>query len=67
MRNKEVVMSMGYSGRLISLMNAKVPIAVSWDGAVRDVGYMSIPRARRIRRRPWRTSTSSMPRHPSST
>lgn len=44
MRNKEVVMSMGYSGRLISLMNAKVPIAVSWDGAVRDVGYMSIPK-----------------------
>lgn len=44
LRNKEVVMSMGYSGRLISLMGAKVPINVSWDGAIRDVGYMSIPK-----------------------
>ncbi|WP_265289062.1 ABC transporter substrate-binding protein [Verminephrobacter eiseniae] len=44
LRNKEVVMSMGYSGRMISLMNSKVPVAVSWDGAIRDVGYMAIPK-----------------------
>ncbi|MBO9642430.1 MAG: ABC transporter substrate-binding protein [Pseudacidovorax sp.] len=44
MRSKEVVMTMGYSGRLISLINAKVPLAVSWDGAIRDVGYMAIPK-----------------------
>jgi spermidine/putrescine-binding protein len=44
LRNKEVVMSLGYSGRMISLMNAGVPVNVSWDGAIRDVGYMSIPK-----------------------
>jgi spermidine/putrescine-binding protein len=44
MRNKEVVMAMGYSGRMIQLMSSKVPVQISWDGAVRDVGYMAIPK-----------------------
>lgn len=44
LRNKEVVMTMGYSGRMIQLMNTKVPVSVSWNGAIRDVGYMSIPK-----------------------
>ncbi|MDB5998347.1 MAG: transporter substrate-binding protein [Rhizobacter sp.] len=42
LRNKEVVMTMGYSGRIIQVMNSKAPISMSWDGAIRDVGYMSI-------------------------
>ncbi len=44
LRNKEVVMALGYSGRMIQLMNTKVPVGVSWNGAIRDVGYMSIPK-----------------------
>ncbi len=44
LRNKEVVMSMGYSGRMIQLVKTNVPVNVSWEGALRDVGYMSIPK-----------------------
>jgi mannopine transport system substrate-binding protein len=44
LRNKEVVMAMGYSGRMIQLVKTQVPVFVSWEGAIRDVGYMAIPK-----------------------
>ncbi|QNP50421.1 ABC transporter substrate-binding protein [Diaphorobacter aerolatus] len=45
MRNKEVVMTMGYSSKLISLVNAKLPIATTWNQAISDVAYMAIPKS----------------------
>ena len=43
-QNKEVVMTMGYSTRLLVAAQAGFPVSVSWDGAIRDVGYMAIPK-----------------------
>ena len=42
MRSKEVVMTMSYSGRALAVVKEGSPIAMSWDGALRDTGYMSI-------------------------
>lgn len=42
MRNKEVVMTMSYSGRALAVIKEGVHAGLSWDGAIRDTGYMSI-------------------------
>lgn len=42
MRDKEVVMAMSYSGRSLATIKEGVPLAMAWDGAMRDTGYMSI-------------------------
>ena len=42
MRNKEVVMTMSYSGRALAVVKEGIPAAMSWDQAIRDTGYMSI-------------------------
>lgn len=42
MRNKEVVMTMSYSGRALAVVKEGAPVAMSWDGAIRDTGYMAI-------------------------
>ncbi|MFB9948587.1 extracellular solute-binding protein [Rhizobium puerariae] len=42
MRNKEVVMTMSYSGRALAVIKEGIPAAMSWDGAIRDTGYMAI-------------------------
>lgn len=42
MRNKEVVMTMSYSGRALAVVKEGVPSAMSWDQAIRDTGYMAL-------------------------
>jgi len=42
MRNKEVVMTMSYSGRALAVLKEGIPAAMSWDQAIRDTGYMAI-------------------------
>jgi len=42
MRSKEVVMTMTYSGRGLAVVKEGAPIGMSWEGALRDTGYMSI-------------------------
>lgn len=42
MRNKEVVMTMSYSGRALAVVKEGAPVAMSWEGAIRDTGYMAI-------------------------
>lgn len=42
MRTREVVMTMSYSGRSLAVVKEGAPVAMSWDQAIRDTGYMSI-------------------------
>ncbi|MBB3021314.1 spermidine/putrescine-binding protein [Microvirga lupini] len=42
MRSRDVVMTMSYSGRSLAIIKEGVPAAMSWEGAIRDTGYMSI-------------------------
>ena len=42
MRSGEVAMAMSYSGRALAVLKEGKPVAMSWDGAIRDTGYMSI-------------------------
>lgn len=42
MRTGEVVMTMSYSGRALQVVKDGAPIAMSWDQALRDTGYMAI-------------------------
>ena len=42
MRSREVVMAMSYSGRALAVVKEGVPVAMSWDQAIRDTGYMAV-------------------------
>lgn len=42
MRDKEVVMTMSYSGRSLGVIKEGVPFAMAWDGALRDTGYFAV-------------------------
>jgi mannopine transport system substrate-binding protein len=42
MRDKEVVMTMSYSGRSVATIKDGAPFAMAWDGALRDTGYFAI-------------------------
>ena len=57
MRDKEVVMTMAYSGRATAVIEEGLPWAMSWDGAVLDTAYFSILKGAKNR---WNSSTFSM-------
>ena len=42
MRDQEVVMTMGFSGRAYSAISDGAPFDVSWDGALQDQGYLAV-------------------------
>lgn len=42
LRDGEVAMAMSYSGRSLSVVKEGVPIAMVWNGALRDTGYLAI-------------------------
>ncbi len=42
MRDQEVVMTMGFSGRAYSAISDGAPFDISWDGALQDQGYLAV-------------------------
>ncbi|BAC48812.1 ABC transporter substrate-binding protein [Bradyrhizobium diazoefficiens USDA 110] len=42
MRSREVVLAMSYSGRALAVVKEGAPVAMSWDQAIRDTGYMAV-------------------------
>lgn len=42
MRDKEVVMTMSYSGRALATIKEGSPWAMAWSDALKDTGYMSV-------------------------
>ena len=41
-RDKEVVMTMGFSGRAYTAIADGAPFDISWDGALQDQGYLAV-------------------------
>lgn len=41
-RDQEVVMTMGFSGRAYSAISDGAPFDISWDGALQDQGYLAV-------------------------
>lgn len=42
MRDKEVVMTMGFSGRAYTAISDGAPFDISWEGALHDQGYLAV-------------------------
>lgn len=41
-RDQEIVMTMGFSGRAYSAISDGAPFDISWDGALQDQGYLAV-------------------------